>query len=214
MRCVTRLPYDIDGVVYKINSLQLQRDLDFTAREPRWAVAHKYPAQEMVTRCEDIDVQVGRTGKLTPMARLASVFVGGVNVTNATLHNLFEIRKKGVRVGDQVIVRRAGVLAIPEVVGCVPAATDGAGRPLPRVPYVHGTFLDASCLPYLWECSNARVWEKVTVALVDCFAQPNEKKQSDISLGVGRWTLMGLAMKLSMHWLTPEKSTIHQIYII
>ena len=138
------LPYDIDGVVYKINSLQLQRDLDFTAREPRWAVAHKYPAQEMVTRCEDIDVQVGRTGKLTPMARLASVFVGGVNVTNATLHNLFEIRKKGVRVGDQVIVRRAGDV-IPEVVGCVPAATDGAGRPLPRVPYVPNFWMPRAC---------------------------------------------------------------------
>ncbi|WP_034380819.1 NAD-dependent DNA ligase LigA [Comamonas thiooxydans] len=115
----TNLPYEIDGVVYKVNSLALQRQLGFKSREPRWAVAHKYPAQEMPTLMEAIDVQVGRTGKLTPVARLAPVQVGGVVVTNATLSNLFDIRKKGVRVGDQVIVRRAGDV-IPEVVGRVP----------------------------------------------------------------------------------------------
>jgi DNA ligase (NAD+) len=149
------LPFDIDGVVYKLDDIGGQRDMGFVSRAPRWALAHKFPAQEQSTKLEGIDIQIGRTGTATPVARLAPVLVAGVTVTNATLHNADQIQRLDVRVGDTVIVRRAGEV-IPEVVAVELAKRPQGTHPwqMPRACPVCGSELVREEGAAAWRCSG------------------------------------------------------------
>jgi DNA ligase (NAD+) len=150
-----KLPYEIDGVVYKVNNISQQTKLGYVSRAPRFALAHKFPAEEALTTVLDIEVQVGRTGALTPVARLAPVFVGGVTVTNATLHNEEELRRKDIRIGDTVSVRRAGDV-IPEVARVLleRRPVDVREFNMPRICPVCGAHVSKQPDEAIWRCSG------------------------------------------------------------
>lgn len=188
-----RLPYDIDGVVYKVNRLAAQMQLGFVSRAPRFAIAHKFPAEEALTEVLGIDVQVGRTGAITPVARLRPVFVGGVTVTNATLHNEDEVSRKDVRLGDTVIVRRAGDV-IPEVVAVVPEKRPS--RDLFGSDPLHPAFVMPTHCP---ECGSA-IEKSVDEAIARCSGGlfcPAQRKQALIHFAARRaMDIEGLGDKL------------------
>jgi DNA ligase (NAD+) len=165
------LPYEIDGVVYKVNILDWQRRLGRSSRAPRWAIAHKFPAQEEQTLVQDVEFQVGRTGAVTPVARLKPVFVGGVTVSNVTLHNIGELQRKDVRVGDTVVIRRAGDV-IPELVRVVPERRPRGTSPIqmPESCPICGSAVQAEDGGAIYRCVGARICPAQSIARIKHFA--------------------------------------------
>ncbi len=201
------LPYQIDGVVYKVDDLELQRLLGFVSRAPRWALAHKFPAEEALTLVRDIEFQVGRTGALTPVARLEPAFVGGVTVSNATLHNLDELWRKDVRIGDTVVIRRAGDV-IPEVARVIAERRPLGAQPveMPRTCPVCGSPVVREPQQAVARCTGGRKCAAQRKEEIKHFAS---RRALDIQgLGdklVEQLVDAGLATPADLYSLTPEQ---------